>query len=292
MYINVTKAFGKIIAVEDVNLNVRDGEIVALVGPNGAGKTTLLKLAAGILLPTRGRVLVYGFDAHTKEAKRRVGFMTPMDRGVYWRLTALDNLVFYGTLYGLSVRESKARAIELLREFGLEARANDWVATYSTGMMRRLELARAMMHDPDILLLDEPTSGIDVDGKGIVLEYIRRLRGRKTIVIASHDPQEIELADRVIYLNRRVIDQKPALKIIKVLVKGDVSRLSGFRVTPMDGGGVIYATMDEFNTLISKLASMDGAVKVVDINVEIAQAYADQNARRFERVFDRRRGEW
>jgi len=203
-FINVTKRFGKLTAVENINLKVNDGEVVALVGPNGAGKTTLLRMAAGVLLPDAGKVLIHGIEAHRAEAKWHVGFMTPMDRGVYWRISALDNLVFFGTLYGLSIREAKRRGMELLKVFGLADRAKDWVATYSTGMMRRLELARAMMHDPDILLLDEPTSGIDVDGKNMILEHIRRLKGSKTIIMASHDPQEIELADRVVYLNRNI----------------------------------------------------------------------------------------
>ncbi|WP_243678483.1 ABC transporter ATP-binding protein [Vulcanisaeta distributa] len=178
LYDHVTKRFGRIVAVEDVYLEVPEGRIVALVGPNGAGKTTMLRLAAGILVPDGGRVLVYGYDAMSVRAKRRVGFMTPMDRGVYWRLTAMDNLVFFGTLYGLSLREARERAKELLEELGLSGRANDWVATYSTGMMRRLEIARALMHDPDVLLLDEPTSGIDIDAKHSILNFIRGgLRG-------------------------------------------------------------------------------------------------------------------
>ncbi len=290
-FANVTKRFNKIVAVENINLTVNDGEVIALVGPNGAGKTTLLRMAAGVLLPDSGKVLIYGIDAHRAEAKRHVGFMTPMDRGVYWRISALDNLVFFGTLYGLSVKEARRRGLELLREFGLAERANDWVATYSTGMMRRLELARAMMHDPDILLLDEPTSGIDVDGKRIILDHIRRLKGRKTIIMASHDPQEIELADRVIYLNRNIVNTLPTLKIVKVLVKGTLPPLDGFRITDLgDGSYVIYASIDRFNDLIKKLASMDGGLRVIDLNVEVA--FAERNARIEERMNRRGGGPW
>ncbi len=218
LYDHVTKRFGRIVAVEDVYLEVPEGRIMALVGPNGAGKTTMLRLAAGILAPDGGRVLVYGYDAMSVKAKRRVGFMTPMDRGVYWRLTAMDNLIFFGVLYGLSLGgEARARAKELLEDLGLGGRANDWVATYSTGMMRRLEIARALMHDPDVLLLDEPTSGIDIDAKRSILNFIRGgLRGgRKTVILASHDPQEIELADAVVYINRRILNESPALRWLR-----------------------------------------------------------------------------
>ena len=288
-FINVTKRFGKLTAVENINLKVNDGEVVALVGPNGAGKTTLLRMAAGVLLPDTGKVLIHGIEAHRAEAKRHVGFMTPMDRGVYWRISALDNLVFFGTLYGLSIREAKRRGMELLKVFGLADRANDWVATYSTGMMRRLELARAMMHDPDILLLDEPTSGIDVDGKRIILEHISRLKGSKTIIMASHDPQEIELADRVVYLNRNIIDTLPALKIVKVLVKGSLPPLDGYRVINLGNGTyVIHARIDKFDELMRKLTSMDGNLKIVDLDVEVA--VAERNARIEERVNRRERG--
>lgn len=290
---HVYKSFGKIKAIEDVSLEVNEGELVALVGPNGAGKTTLLKLAAGVLLPDSGFVRIYGIDAHKPSAKRRVGFMTPMDRGVYWRLTAVDNLVFFGALYGMSVKDAKERALELLRELGLEDRANDWVATYSTGMMRRLEVARALMHDPDVLLLDEPTSGIDVDGKRYILDFIRKLHGTKTIVIASHDPQEIELADRVVYLNRRIINQSPALKMVKVLIKGSIDGLDmvKFNVEPINGDEYVVTTeISKFNELIRDLASLNGRVKVLDLDVEVA--VAEGNARRMERVMRRGRGDW
>ncbi|MGC8606075.1 MAG: ABC transporter ATP-binding protein [Vulcanisaeta sp.] len=289
LFDNVTKRFGRIVAVEDVYLEVPEGKIVVLVGPNGAGKTTLLRLAAGILVPDSGRILIYGYGSTDGRAKRRIGFMTPMDRGVYWRITAMDNLVFFGTLYGLSLREARARAKKLLEELGLGERINDWVATYSTGMMRRLEIARTLMHDPDVLLLDEPTSGIDIDAKHSILSFIKGLRGRKTVILASHDPQEIELADMVIYINRRILNEAPALKVVKVLVKGSVDGLSGFNVESVGGDEyVIVTTIDKFNELMGRLAMSDGRVRVMDIDVEVA--VAEGNARRMERIM--RRSGW
>lgn len=292
LFDNVTKRFGRIVAVENINLEINEHEFIALVGPNGAGKTTLLRMVAGVLIPDVGRVLVHGIDAHKPKAKMHVGFMTPMDRGVYWRISAIDNLVFFGTLYGMSIKEARERGLKLLKEFGLAERANDWVATYSTGMMRRLELARALIHDPDILILDEPTNGIDIDGKRIILDYIKELKGSKTIVVASHDPQEIELADRVVYLNRTILDTAPALKVVKVLIKGDVSGLGGeYRVLSLgDGKYVVTTTIDKFDPLIRKLSLMNGNVRVLDINVEVA--VAERNARVAERVERGGRDRW
>ncbi|GGI71996.1 ABC transporter ATP-binding protein [Vulcanisaeta souniana] len=289
LFDHVTKRFGRIVAIEDVYLEVPEGKIVVLVGPNGAGKTTLLRLAAGILVPDSGRIFIYGYESTDIRAKRRIGLMTPMDRGVYWRITAMDNLVFFGTLYGLSLREARVRAKKLLEELGLGERINDWVATYSTGMMRRLEIARTLMHDPDVLLLDEPTSGIDIDAKHSILNFIKGLRGRKTVILASHDPQEIELADMVIYINRRILNEAPALKIVKVLVKGSVDGLSEFSVEGVGNDEyVIVTTIDRFNELMSKLAMYNGRVRVMDIDVEVA--VAEGNARRVERVMRRREG--
>ena len=285
LFDHVTKRFGRIVAVEDVYLEVPEGRIVVLVGPNGAGKTTLLRLAAGILIPDSGYVLIHGYKSIDPRAKRHVGFMTPMDRGVYWRLTAIDNLVFFGTLYGLSLRRARIRALELLRDLGLNERANDWVATYSTGMMRRLEIARALMHDPDVLLLDEPTSGIDADAKREILNFIKGLRGRKTVIMASHDPQEIEIADTVIYINRRILNEAPTLKIVKVLVKGSLDGLDGFSIEHVSGDDhVIITGIDRFNELMNRLAELNGSVRVLDIDVEVAMAGPDGNARRIERV--------
>ncbi len=147
------------------------------------------------------------------------------------------------------------------------------------------------MHDPDVLLLDEPTSGIDIDAKRSILNFIRGLRGRKTVILASHDPQEIELADAVVYINRRILNESPALKVVKVLVKGSVDGLSEFSVEGVGNDEyVIVTTIDRFNELMSKLAMYNGKVRVMDIDVEVA--VAEGNARRVERVMRRREGGW
>ncbi|MEL9990199.1 MAG: ABC transporter ATP-binding protein [Thermoproteus sp.] len=281
---SVVKTFGRVVAVDGVTLSVPEGAAVALVGPNGAGKTTLLKLAAGVLAPDRGEVYIYGTPARRPQSKRRVGLTTPMDRGIYWRLNAVDNLLFFGALYGLSLSEAKRRALELLDELGLRDRAYDLVAGYSTGMMRRLELARALIHDPDVLLLDEPTSGMDVDAKRAVLEYLKRLKGEKTLIVASHDPQEIALADSVVYINKRVLAEAPSLKVVKLLVRGE---------PPRDGAVVEKIGDDEYvvtldvRQLGEYVARLNGA-KIVDVEVEVA--VAERNARRAERVARRDHG--
>ncbi|MEZ0248713.1 MAG: ABC transporter ATP-binding protein [Thermoproteus sp.] len=281
---SVVKAFGRVVAVDGVTLSVPEGAAVALVGPNGAGKTTLLKLAAGVLAPDKGEVYIYGTPARRPQSKRRVGFTTPMDRGIYWRLNAVDNLLFFGALYGLSLSEAKRRALELLDELGLRDRAYDLVAGYSTGMMRRLELARSLMHDPDVLLLDEPTSGMDVDAKRAVLEYLKRLKGEKTLIVASHDPQEIALADSVVYINKRVLAEAPSLKVVKLLVRGEPPR-DGVVVEKI--GEDEYVVTLDVRQLGEYVARLNGA-KIVDVEVEVA--VAERNARRAERVARRDHG--
>ncbi|GGP21664.1 multidrug ABC transporter ATP-binding protein [Thermocladium modestius] len=268
--LNLRKRFGSIVAIDGVNFSAEKGETIALVGPNGAGKTTLLKLMAGILRPDEGRVLVNGFDAVEARARRSVGFMTPMDRGVYWRLTAMDNLIFFGTLYGLSINDAKRRAREVLELMDLEDRADNRVATFSTGMMRRLELARALIHDPDVLLLDEPTSGIDVDGRRKILDYIRKLRDR-LVIIASHDPQEISLATRVLYFNKKIVEESGPLKIVRMLVKGSV-RLNGngIKVTKINGDEfILEMDVDKFSDLMREAPNyVEG--DILDVEVEVA----------------------
>ncbi|MFP3045157.1 MAG: ABC transporter ATP-binding protein [Thermocladium sp.] len=268
--IDLRKKFGSIVAIDGVNLTASRGETIALVGPNGAGKTTLLKIMSGILKPDEGKVLINGVESTSPRAKRSIGFMTPMDRGVYWRLSAIDNLVFFGTLYGLSIGEARRRAREVLELMGLGDRANSRVATFSTGMMRRLELGRALMHDPDVLLLDEPTSGIDVDGKKKILDYIRMLRD-KLVIIASHDPQEISLASRVLYFNKKIVEESGPLKIVKILVRGRLMvGNDGFKVINM-GSNEFLLEMDinRFSSFIRQSSNyLEG--DILDIDVEVA----------------------
>lgn len=201
---DVVKVFAgrgyRVEALRGVSVKAERGRITALVGPNGAGKTTLIKVIATLILPTSGRVYVDGLDAvsQAREVRRRIGLVTVSERLLYYRLTGLENLMFYGALYDMSVSEARRRALELLQEVGLYEWANQPTMHYSTGMLRRLAIARSLMHSPDVLLLDEPTLGIDTTSSRRVRQLVRRLAEGRTVVLTSHFMKEIEeLADMI-----------------------------------------------------------------------------------------------
>ena len=208
----VVKKYGDKIAVNNVSLSVQRGEIYGLLGPNGAGKTTLMSIIAGILDPTEGRVEVLGGDPHDREIRARIGYC-PQESVVYDNLTGLENLMFYAGLYGLSGSRAKQKSEELIRFVGLEEYAKDLVKTYSGGMKKRLNFAIALVGDPDLILLDEPTTGMDPRVRRSVWELIERLRkAGKTIILATHYMEEAdELSSRVAIMNlgRKVVEGTP-----------------------------------------------------------------------------------
>lgn len=207
----LTKAFGLRTALSRVTLQVAAGEFVALVGPNGAGKTTLLRLLATLSRPTSGTLTIAGLDpAKAGEAiRRQIGFLSHRTL-LYDDLTAEQNLRFYARLY--EVPEAPARIAALLEQVNLTARRHDLVRTYSRGMQQRLALARAVLHRPALLLLDEPYTGLDPQATATLTALLRQLAGEGcTIVMTSHDlAQGLALARRVIALRQgRVVLDAP-----------------------------------------------------------------------------------
>jgi ABC-2 type transport system ATP-binding protein len=210
----------RITALADLDLEVQTGEIFGLLGPNGAGKTTFLKVLAGLVLPTAGRALVQGVDVarDDRTVKRSIGFMTSDERSFYWRLTGRENLEFFGRLYGLSAGEARRVSASLLGIIEMEPLADRPFMGYSTGMKQRLAIARALLHDPPVLCLDEPTRSLDpIAAKHLrrfVLERLSRERG-KTVLLATHNLQEAEeLCGRLVVLDRgRVLRQGSVAEI-------------------------------------------------------------------------------
>jgi ABC-2 type transport system ATP-binding protein len=190
-------------ALAGVDLAVDGGEIVGLVGPNGAGKTTLFRIIATILEPTSGRVVVDGHDVATDpiEVRRRIGLLLEGDRGFYLRLTGRQNLEFFGVMYGLSPADARTRAEEVMALVGLEGR-DLRVFGFSSGMRIRLALARVLMAEPPLLLLDEPTRSLDPEASAEFIEMIRELAGRgRAVLMASHRLTEVAAAcDRTVLL--------------------------------------------------------------------------------------------
>lgn len=181
-----------------VTFGVERGEIFGYLGPNGAGKTTTIKLAMGLLRPTAGRVLCFGQPSEATEAKRRIGFL-PEQPYFYQHLTARELLEFYGDMFGLSRREVRTRALDLLDLVGLRSSCDVTVSKFSKGMLQRIGFAQALVNDPDLVVLDEPLTGLDPVGRREIRDLILDLRSRgKTVFISSHILQDVEMiSDRV-----------------------------------------------------------------------------------------------
>ena len=182
----------KVIAVDDLDLRIRYNEIYGLLGPNGSGKTTTLKVLLGLLHPTRGRALVLGGVGADPKINSRVGYL-PEESYLYRYLSARETLDFYGRIFGLPSRVRKARIDTLLEMVGLTGMANRPVGTYSKGMARRIGLAQALINDPELLILDEPTSGMDPIGTRQIKDLLMQLARRgKTILLCSHLLADVE----------------------------------------------------------------------------------------------------
>jgi heme exporter protein A len=200
---DVTKRYGYKVALRQVSLDVPAGQFVALFGPNGAGKTTLIKVLSTLLKPTQGRVTVAGLDARkeSQQVRAHIGLVSHASL-LYEALTAAENLVFAGRLYG--VPNPAGRAAELLAEVGLTPVADDPVRTFSRGMKQRLSIARALVHRPSLLFLDEPFTGLDQSATSTLRDLLATLRAEgRTVLMTTHDLEAgLSLADRTLVLNR------------------------------------------------------------------------------------------
>jgi ABC-2 type transport system ATP-binding protein len=198
------KSFGKVIAVDGVSLRAGSAETIGLLGPNGAGKTTTVSMIAGLFPPDSGEVLIDGspLRGDTDPVKRKIG-LVPQNIALYDELSALDNLNFLGALYNLHGAVLKRAIAEGLDLVGLADRAKDKVETFSGGMKRRLNLAAALLHDPQILLLDEPTVGVDPQSRNAIFDNLETLKKRgKTLLYTTHYMEEAErLCDRIIIID-------------------------------------------------------------------------------------------
>jgi len=219
------KRFGALTAVDDLSLDVQEGEILGFLGPNGAGKTTSISMMCGLLKPDAGRVLIHGQPVHggAPEIRARVG-VCPQETVLWEKLTALEQLEFIGSMYGVRPRSARQRGGVLLEALGLSGKADVLAGKLSGGMKRRLNLALALVHDPEILALDEPEAGLDPQSRVLVREYVRSLARRKTVILTTHNMDEAErLADRVAIIDHGkllVLDTPDELK--RTVGEGDV----------------------------------------------------------------------
>ena len=197
---DLSKQFNDFVAVDGINLSVESGQILALLGQNGAGKTTTVRMLTALLQPSRGSARVAGFDVakNGHDVRASVGVLTE-HHGLYMRMTALEYMDFFGQVYSLAPALRKSRSENLLEYFGLAEAAKRRIGEYSKGMRQKLALARAMMHEPKVLLLDEPTSAMDPESARLVRDEIARLKSaQRTIMLCSHNLTEVELlADKI-----------------------------------------------------------------------------------------------
>jgi ABC-2 type transport system ATP-binding protein len=210
-------------ALQGVDLSIESGELFGLLGPNGAGKTTMVKIFTTLLLPTSGTARVLGLDAVKDQwaLRRRIGFVFGGDRGLYWRLSGLDNLRYFADLYRVPPEVSRRRITELLERLGLKGRERDRVELYSRGMKQRLHLARGLLNDPEVLFLDEPTIGLDPVGARELRSIVRELADiGKTIFLTTHYMFEADaVCDRIAVIRDGGIVAQGTPDSIKELVK-------------------------------------------------------------------------
>ena len=219
----ITKDFAKKRVLNSVSFKTEEGEIFGLIGPNGAGKTTLLNIVSGLTDPTSGEVVLDGINLREKplEIKKRIG-LVPQELALFEDMNAKDNLLYFGGFYGIGSRALSERAAELLKTVGLENRDKEKVKKYSGGMKRRLNLAISLLHKPKLLILDEPTVGVDPQSRQSIFDYLRELnKNGTTIIYTSHYMEEVEeLCNRIF-----IIDE---------------------------GKEVAYGTQDEIRNMVSK----------------------------------------
>lgn len=265
-----------VIALDGVSFDVRAGEICAVVGPNGAGKSTMFRILTGLITPTAGQAVVMGHDATTQSAQVRklVGFMPSEDRTLWLRHTCWENLVFHGRLRGLSSKQLRARVSQVLELVGLTNAVDRAGFALSSGMRARLQLARALLHQPKVLILDEPTGALDPVGAYEFLEIIKQLAAEEdqAVLISSHRLEEIEaLEHNIVLLDRgkvvyagdlesmRSIWDQPRVEITFAdaeSAQGAASLVAGLadvEVLAVDGLSVTFSTSANMGRLLSML---------------------------------------
>jgi ABC-2 type transport system ATP-binding protein len=242
----IRRSVKHVVAVDGISFEVQPGELFGLLGPNGAGKTTTVKMLTTLLLPTSGTASVAGYDVvrQGQQVRQRIGFIFGGERGLYWRLNGYDNLRYFASLYHVEPDVARRRIPELLELVGLEDRADEKVEGYSRGMKQRLHVARTLLHDPEILFLDEPTIGLDPVGARQLRQVIRDMQQeQKTILLTTHYMFEADaLCDRI-----GVIDHG---KIVALDTPEGLKRhVSDLSVIEVEVYGIPPETVDQIRNL-------------------------------------------
>lgn len=269
---SLTKYFGKIQALDNLNLEIKKGELLGLIGPNGAGKTTAIRIICGILRPDHGDVVVGGYSVLKDpiHVKSMIGYL-PEEPNLYERFKARDLLRYFGELYGVPNERLDDRVNELLELVGMEKRAEHRINTFSKGLRQRVGIARALVHDPEIIIFDEPTMGLDPATSISIRSFIEGLKGEKTIILCTHYMDEADtLCDRVAILSAGKIRDMGTPDYLKEKIHGqtilqikikqtetDINKINGFNsVENVDLKG---------NELLISLNSKDEISDIINI---------------------------
>jgi ABC-2 type transport system ATP-binding protein len=260
------KAYGDLVAVDDLSLDVLRGEVFGFLGPNGAGKTTTISMICGLLKADRGEIAIGGrpLEDHYRECKRMMG-LCPQHVVVWESLTCLEQLEFVGRQYDLRRGAARKKALELLDTLGLSDRKNKLAKTLSGGMKRRLNIALALVHDPEILILDEPQAGLDPQSRILIREYIRSLANRMTVILTTHEMDEADrLADRIAIIDHGrllVLDTPDCLK--SQIGNGDVLEIH----IPDAGADEVNRLRHALPEELRNLSIEQGTLRLVGVDV-------------------------
>jgi ABC-2 type transport system ATP-binding protein len=262
--VGLTRAFGAFVAVDGLDLRVRRGELFSLLGPNGAGKTTTIKMLCCLLRPTGGMATIMGHDIRDDPLSvKRVIAVSPQETAIAEHLNARENLSLMAGLHGLEKERSQQRSDELLEIMGLTDRATERVKKFSGGMKRRLSIAMALVSDPQVLFLDEPTIGLDPQSRRGMWEHIAGLKGRTTIVLTTHYLEEADaLADRVAVIDEgRVIAQGTPQQL--------KDRISGAHVTVVEADNVTDEALAALRQVYPEVRVFAGGVEIEAEDVSV-----------------------
>jgi len=230
---NIIKRFNENLALDYLSLDAEEGEVIGLLGPNGAGKTTCIKSIVGLLPVDEGEITVFGMkqDGKNKSIRRQIGFVT-QDITIYENMTARENLAFFGSLYGLEKQVLKDRIEEVARIIGLEGRLDERPKYFSGGMKRRLNIGCSILHHPRLLIMDEPTVGIDPQSRNYILDFVEKVSAAGTTVIyTSHYIEEVEaIADRIFIMDQGHVIASGTLQELIARIKGDSHILVDIRL--------------------------------------------------------------
>lgn len=290
-FINVEglyKSFGQQTVLENVNFQVKKGEIIGLLGPNGAGKTTFIRILNGVIKPDKGSISLSGMDpASEGDQIRKISGIVTESAGLYHQMSGKENLELFTELYGVT---DKNRAAELLDLFDLEEHQDKPVGKYSTGMKKRLALAKALLHKPDILFLDEPTNGLDPDGIQMVLSYLKKYNQEAgtTIIICSHVLHQLEtICDSFAFIeNGTIVEQGTLTELedkyvqnvtvkVSTTFKPQEKHFSGFPCKVVGANMVTFdlPSKNDIPQLLSGLLKSDPVYSVIIMNNDLESIY-------------------